>query len=811
MFQDLKLGLRTMLRAPAFAGTVVLLLGLGIGATTAVFSLVEAVVLAPLPYPSPDRLMMIWEMEEGRRGPYPIPVKPAWLDQWRRQAGSFESVTAALVPWDCRLAGGDEPVRVLGARVTSDLLAMLGAEVSSGRPLLPEDGRPGAPSVVVLSDQLWKRSFGASLEVLGQTVELDGEAYTVIGILAPGFDLLTDWTAGRQVELWTPLSVAGLVATEPDVHSLAVFARLKDGASRAQAQAEMDAITANLRAASPETESDHRVRVDPYREALVGASERQAWMLFAAAAFVLLIVCANAGGLLLARTAGRRGELAIRSSLGASRGRLIRQLLAESLPLGIAGGAAGTVFAAGGLRILRATIPADVPRAQEMALDAGSLAFTAGLVLLATVALALVPALDASGAHLAPRLGRRSGGLSLGRGRGLLIAAQVGLTLVLAHGAALMLLSYGKLQATDQGYDPRVLTARLFPTGPRYEHLEAVVALARELVPRLVALPGVEDAAAIDVLPLGGFPTERVVIEGRKSDWEGTEGPRVWRSFVTPGYFRTMGISLAAGRPLSERDLSSEIPVAVVNKTMARRAWPDENPVGRRFSLDPGSGWITVVGVVADVRQLGSERPAMPQAYYPMSSLAAYWAGWDPYLETLSVALKSKAPTASLVGPFKAAVRSLDPSQPVSELRTMGQILHIEDERRRFNTLLITLFAALGTILVVAGVYALMSTFVTQRRQEIGVRMALGARAAGVVRLVLGQGTWLLLAGLGGGLAAALASTRLLQGLLYGVSATEPAVLVAGAAFVALVALLGSLVPALKAARIDPSTVLRAE
>lgn len=475
--EDIELGLRLIRRRPAFAAAVTLLLALGIGATTAVFSLVDAVLLRPLPYPSPQRLAIIWETEVNPSGVrYRIPVKPPWFVHWRDEARSFESM-AAFQTRDDLVAGGDEPERIDGVRVTNDLFQVLRAEAALGRTLLAEDDRPGAPPVAVLSDRLWRRSFGASPDVLGRTMELDGEVHTVVGVMPPGFNLLTPWTVGRQMEIFTPLPLAEMIADEPSVHSVIVLGRLADGATLEQAQAEMEAITAAI---GPETSVRHGVRAGRYHDELVGRGGNQVRLLFGAAAFVLLIVCANAGGLLLAKTAARRGELAIRSSLGAGRGRLIRQLLVENLPLGVLGGLAGAGAAAWGVRVLHAVIPPDIPRAREMAVDGSMLAFTAGVTVLAVVLLGLAPALSASRIQPAAWL-RQGRGTTAGPGRGrrLLIAVQLALTLVLAHGAALMLTSWAELQQTEQGYDPRVSTLQLTPTGPRWETLDRAAALLR--------------------------------------------------------------------------------------------------------------------------------------------------------------------------------------------------------------------------------------------------------------------------------------------------------------------------------------------
>ncbi len=810
--EDTRHGLRLAQRAPAFAVAVVLLVALGIGAVTAVFSVVKAVLLTPLPYPSPERLAILWETESDSALRIPL-SGPNFLD-WYESTRSFQAL-AAFSPHSYSLAGGVEPERILGATMTRELFAVLDAEPALGRTFLPEEEQVGGAPVVVLSNRLWKRNFAGSPEILGETIVLDGEAHTVIGVMPPGFDVVSPWTPGRAMELWTPLRLTSSI-DERDSHWLLVFGRLADGVTLERAQSEMEVITAGIEVRYPETNTGHGARVAPLHEELVGRIGGQLLMLLAAAGFVMLIVCANVGGLLLAKTASRESELAVRASLGASRGRLLRQLLIENLPLVLLGAIFGVVLAGWGLEVLRAFIPYAIVQAREIAVDGWVLAFTAVIALLTAVLLGLAPALAASRTNLAGALhqGRRGGAANPGRTRArrLLITAQLALTLVLANGAALMLTSYGKLQRTDQGFDAKgVLTARLSFVGPRYEELEAVMAFFRDALPRLRSLPGVEAAAATTKLPIEGGTNGRVVIEGREDDFGQEQGPLVERSLVMPGYFEAMGIRLIAGRLLSEQDVSSDFPVAVVNQAMVRTAWPDADPIGKRFAYDPGGGWTTVVGVVSDVRQWGRERRALPEYYFPLASPPAYWGRWTPRVSGAFVVLRSAVEPRILIRSLKEEIRSVDPQQPVSEIRTMDQILQSASARRRFNTLLIALFAGMGVILVAAGIFGLMSTFVTQRTQEIGVRMALGADTQGVLRLVIGQLIQLLVFGVLVGGIAVFASTRLIASLLYGVSPTEPLVLAGGTLFVALLAFMGSLVPALRAARIDPVAALRTE
>lgn len=809
LLHDVRHGLRRARRSPAFAVVVVALLALGIGATTALYRVVEAVYLTPLPYPEPERLAMVWETEyDASRNPV---SGPNFLD-WQLEARSFESM-AAISPGPCGISGGEEPEQILGARVTGELFAVLRAQPMLGRTFAPEEEKPGGPAVAILSHSLWRRSFAADADILDRTVLLNGEPHKVIGVMPPGFDVTTPWTVGESMEVWIPLPLTASI-DERDSHSYLVLARLADGVTARQAQSEMDSVTAAIAADFPATNEGHGANVQPLHRELTGwAGGPQVLLLFGAAAFVLLIVCANVGGLLLARTAARQTELAVRASLGASRQRLLRQLLVENLPLALAGGTAGVVVAGWGLAALRAAIPYALLHGPEITLDGGSLVFAAALSLLAATLLGVAPAIAAQG-DAAGSLHQGARGFAASRGRvgGLLIATQVALTLALANGAALMLASYGRLAATDHGFDPQgVLTARLSLNGAPYESLGEVEAFLRDAVPRVKSLPGVEDAGVTTKLPFHGGTNGWTAIWGREHDFGNQRGPLVERSLVTPGYFRAMGMRRVAGRLLTEQDMSSSFPAAVVNQAMVRSAWPEADPIGQRIALDADRQWITVVGVVSDVRQWGTERPALPEYYLPLTPVSAYWAGWTPEVSRSFLVVRSAGEPRSLVQGLKREIRSVDPRQPVSGIRTMEEILRSGSQRRRFNTWLIAIFAGVGMVLVAAGIYALLSTFVTRRTSEIGVRMALGADVRGVLRLVMGQGLKLILLGAGAGVFAVFASTRLLSGLLYGVSPTEPWVLAGGTLGVALVALLGSLVPALRATRIDPVTALRAD
>jgi predicted permease len=809
VLSDLRHGLRLTQRSPGFTVTVVFLLALGIGTTTAVFSVFKAALLTPLPYPSPDRLTIVWETETDSQH---TPASPPNFLDWRDSARSFRSM-AAISPHGYSLSGGDEPVYVLGALATAGLFEVFGVEAALGRTFLPGEDRQGADPVVVLSHRLWQRSFGGSPEVLGRTVRLDGEPHTVIGVLRPASEILTPWTLGQSLDAFTPLPLSRSI-DHRDSHWLIVVARLADGVTRKQAEADIDSVAAALAEQFPDTNRNHGARVVPLHKELFGWTRGPLLLLLGAAGAVLFIVCANVGGLLLTKAADREGELAVRLSLGASRRRLLRQLLLESVPLVVMGAAAALLVAIWTLDTLGMFLPYPVARAEEITLDGWGLCFTTGVSILTVVLISMAPALLAFRVDLtgSMRVGgdSRIGERTRSRARRTLVVAQIALTLILANAAVLLLASYGKLRNTDFGFEPEeVLTVSLTFAENRYEDLPQVGSFFRDALPRVRALPGVRFAATTNKLPFGGGTNGRVVIEGREADFGDVRGPLAERSMITPGYFRAMGIRLLAGRVLSERDLASEMPVAVVNETMADLGWHDTDPIGKRFLLKEAGLWITVVGVVSDVRQWGAEYPALPEYYIPFSTLPAYWSNWQPIHERAFLVVRSDIDPQGLVPSLKRAIREVDPHQPVADIHTMTEIFEESTARRRFNTLLVGSFAGVAIVLVASGIYGLMSLFVSRRRREFGVRMALGAEGRDVLRLVLRQGIYLIGFGMALGLVGMFASTGILRHLLYGVSPMDLAVVVVGSALVAAVGLIGSLVPAMRASRVNPAIALR--
>ena len=811
LLSDVRHGLRSIGRQPLFAFGVVILLALGIGATTVVFSLIDAVLLTPMPYSEPDRLVMIWETEPDiDRMPF---SGPNFLD-FEERARSFDSM-AAVKPSYFSLTGGDEPTRLGGSRVTSKLFEVLMVKPELGRGFQLSDEREGAEPVAILSHGLWRGSFGGTPDVIGKTVQVNGLAHIVVGVMPTDFKLMTPWTRDYDIEMLLPLTLSTALDSRDD-HSYMAVARLGDSSTLESAQVEMDRIAADLEATYTTTNKNCGARVAALHSEMVGRTGNQLLMLMVAAICVLLIASANVGGLMLAKAASRENELAVRFSLGAGRGRLVLQLLAEYLPLAVLGGALGAAIAWWALDGLRFLVPRAPSGSADYGIQPGTLVIVSLLSLILAVLLGVLPALGSSSLQLAKSLNQGRGSLFASPGRARvyrgLIIVQLALTLILANGAALMLVSYSKLQGSGFGFDPAGVTAvPLHLAGPGYDSAEKVLAFLREVGPRIRSLPGVEVAGTTSKMPLDGGTNGAVAIEGREGDWEDKLGPLAEQSFVTPGYFRAMTIDLVHGRRLEEQDLGSEEAVAVVNKTFADLAWPNADPIGKRFAIHDDLQWITVVGVVNDVRQWGAERPAIPEYFLPFGPHPAYWAGWPFWAERQFLILRSDVPLDGLRGALKSEIRRLAPEQAVSEMRTLDEVIASVTVRRRFNTLLISIFSVVGIVLVAMGVFGMMSTFVTQRQHEIGVRMALGADQPRVLSLVFGYSMRLLGIGVAVGLAVILASGKLIESLLYAVNPADPIILVGGTAFVFLIGLLGAFLPAIQAARVDPVAALRSE
>ena len=802
--QDLRYGLRMLARSPSFTFVAVLALALGIGANSAIFSVVNTVLLRPLPYKSPDAIMTVWEETTHLGFPFNTPSPANFID-WRDQNTVFEGMSA-MAQKHFNLTGMGEPERFDGRRVSANLFDLLGVEPVLGRTFRPEEDQPGS-RVVILSHGVWQRRFGADPGVIGRAITLNGESFTVVGVMPRSVTLpsMDGWTD----QLWVPIAFTSEEATQRGNHYLEVIARIKPGTSQKQAQAEMDTIGARLAQQYPEHNTRIGITVKSLHEQIVGDIRPALLVLLGAVGFVLLIACANVANLLLARAAVRQKEIALRLALGASRARLTRQFLTESVLLAAFGGAGGLLLSYTGLTVLRTLIPENVSQGQAIAIDAKVLIFTAVVSLVTGLIFGLAPATQASNFNLNETLkegGRDSGGGSRGnRIRSLLVVSEVAVSFLLLVGAGLLISSFVHLRKLDPGYRvDHLLTLKVVLPESKYPDKERRAPFYRELIRRVQTLPGVESAAVASNLPLTySGDSMPIGVEGRPDPPPDQMADVILRT-VSPGYFSTMGIPLVEGRDFTENDKPESVRVVVISEKTARRYWPNESPIGKR--LKPGSTtsespWLEVIGVVKDVRQnefIAEPKMQMYMAHEQVGSFAPN-----------SIVLRTAVDPLSLGTAVRKVVWEIDKDQPVSDIRSMEEIVSGAVARQRFSTMLLGIFAALALVLAAVGIYGVMSYSVAQRTREIGIRMALGAQRSDVLRMTVEQGLKLVLAGVVIGLGAALVLTRVMASLLFGITATDPTTFICITAVLFAVALLASYVPALRATRVDPMVALR--
>jgi len=805
-----------LLKNPGFTLIAVLTLGLGVGANTAIFSVVNGVLLRPLPYHEPEHIVTL--LNDGR-----FPVSPANFLDFRANSHSFAQMAAAEA-WGGALTGADRPEAISGLRMGEGLFGLLGEQPLLGRTLQAEDYQQGKDHVLVLSHKLWQRAFGGDPNIIGRNITLSGESYAVVGVMPARFQFPPFWST--RAEMWAPLDLRSRV-TDRRGGSLRVFARLKPGVTLQQAQAEIDAMNKQLALAYPEVDTGLNIRVEPLNEKVVGNIRRALLVLSGAVGFVLLIACANVACLLLARAAARQREAAVRVALGAGRWRIVRQLLTESLLLSLSGAALGMLLAVWGVEWLTALLAGNsssfsvrLPRLNEIRIDAAALGFTFAVSLATSLLFGLAPALAASKPDLNQTLKESGRGTSGGRRRlrETLVVAELALALVMLIGAGLLMNSFLKLQAVDPGFNPRdVLTMTVSLAGASQYVGPAREAFYRQLTDRLTALPGVESASAINHLPLAGdWWGTSLAIEGRPLPPPGQEVIVIFR-VSRPGYFQTMGIPLRAGRDFTERDTPDAPGVAIINETLARRHWPSEDPIGKRVTLDgPRDNsrppqWLTVVGVVKDVKQNSWTDAPSNEIYIPFQHSRSFFRGTAGHYTSMTLVIRTSVEPQSLAAAAQETVRSLDRNLPVSGVATMDQVIADTLWQPRFNLRLIGIFAALAMTLAAIGLYGVMSYSVAQRAREVGLRMALGAQRGDVMKLVVGQGMKLAFAGVALGLLASAALTRLMEKLLFEVSATDFSTFALIAVLLTIVALLACWIPARRATKVDPMVALRCE
>ena len=806
--RDLRFGIRSLLKTPAFTIAATLALALGIGATTAILSVVNGVLLRPLPYADSDRLVVL--LHSGRN-----PVSPANYLDWRAQTRSFTEVAAAEY-WSVNLAGTDEPERVTGLRLTAGMLPMLGIRPLLGRVFTAQEEVAGNDRVAVLSYGLWQRRFDGDRGVVGRRVLFDGDPFVIIGVMPPRFQFAPFWAT--HAELWAPLAL-GARATSRSGNSLRVFARLRPGVTFEQARVDFTTVTARLEREYPGT--NRNVKLESLKHVVVGDIETPLFVLLGAVAFVLLIACANVAHMLLARSASRQKEVAIRTALGATRVRLISQMLIESALLALGGGIAGLLLAVWGVRALIGASPAIIPRVADVTIDARVLLLTLGITGATAMFFGLLPALRSARVDLAETFRDGDRGSTEGRGkhrlRSALVASEFALALVLLTGAGLMIRSVVALQRIDPGLDPHnVLTMIVSTSGTKEADPRLRQAFFADALDRVRATPGVESASYINHLPIAGDSWGfSFRIEGRPKPAPGDSPSAIYR-VVFPGYFRAMRIPLLRGRDIVNSDRIDAAPVVIINEIMAKRHWPNDDALGKRISIDD-STWATVVGIAKNMVQQDWGAPPEPEMFFPYAQQRVFLTGtasryaYLTLVARMACGARERCNPAAFTTPIVRAIREIDRNVPISNVQTMSSVANQATAESRFYLVLLGAFAAIALTLAAVGIYGVMSYSVTRRTHEIGIRIALGAEQGTVLRFIVRQGMTVALVGAGVGLVAAFALTRLMGRLLFGVGPTDPTTFAVVTTTLCAVALAASYLPARRATRVDPLTALRSD
>ena len=814
LLQDVRFAGRTLRRSPAFMFTGILALALGIGANTAIFTVVNTVLLQPLAYPEPERLVQLeLSSPQGKGNITSIPK----FNVWREQTQVFQDVAAYdLGGPGINLTGSDRPEQLKGIHVSAGFFRVFGARLAAGRTFSADEDRPGGPAIVVVSGGLWRRRFGADPNFVGRSITLGDEPYTVTGVLNSSF------TSDPPADIYLPLRADP--NSSDQAHYLHATARLKPGVTLDQAKAAMKQAAEEFKRKFPGANPQESFTAEPLRDTVVGDVRKSLLVLVGAVGFVLLIACANVANLLLARATIRKREIAIRAAIGAGRGRVIRQLLTESVLLSLAGGVLGLGLGYAGVRALLAINPGDVPRIGErgsaVVLDWRVLLFTLAVSVLTGILFGLIPAFNVSRADLNLTLkesGQRSGGLRQNKARSILVISEVALALVLLMGATLLIRTFIALRGVNPGFDTHnVLTMEMSLTGRRFETTAEVNQLVREAERRVTSLPGVSSLASTCFVPLqGGFGLP-FIIEGRPLTNGPAHGGGSWRT-VSPRYFEVFRIPLLRGRMFTDRDDGGGSPIVLINEGLAKQFWPNSDPVGQRITIGKGMGPEfeepprEIIGIVGDVRNQGLDNNPDPIMYIPVAQVKDGVTALNNRIIPITWAVRTNVEPFSLSREIQAELRVASGGLPVAHIRSMEEVRRESTSRADFNLTLLAIFAGVALLLATIGIYGLIAYSVQNRTQEIGIRMALGASRQDVRRMVVKQGMMLVLIGVFLGAAAGLGLTRLMVSLLYGVKAADPVSLVSAAAALASVALLATYVPALRASRVDPIVSLRYE
>ncbi|CAN5705257.1 ABC transporter permease [soil metagenome] len=801
LLMDVRYGMRSLLKQPAFTITAVIALALGIGANTAIFSVINGVLLRSLAYANLDSIVLVWERNATGTNAQNS-VSPGNFLDWQTQSTSFEHM-AAVADQRVNLTGGrGEPEEIKAQLVSDGFFHALGVQPFTGRFFLSEENKVGNDLAIILSHQLWQNRFGANPAIVGQQVTISGRQRTVVGVMPPGFHFLDN-----QVQAWVPYPLDPAIDYRATTgRFLRVVGRLKPGVSVQQAQAELTGIAKQIERAFPKFNTGWTVNVMPIHEQVVGEIRPILIVLLTAVAFVLLIACANVANLLLSRAAARQKELALRAALGAGRMRLMRQMLTESVLLALMGGVLGVLLAYWGIQLLIGFGPDNIPRLSEISIDLRVLVFTFGISLLTGVLFGMIPALQASRPDLNDALKEGSRGSTGGRSgtlRNVFVVTEVALALILLVGAGLMIRSFMQLQSVEMGFKAEnVLTMRAQLPRKGYPEPHHIVEFFKKAEDRIAALPGVQAVGAISYLPLTGLASrDGFSIPGQPPPKPGEE-PGVEVRVVTPTYFQAMGIPLLKGRLLNERDVK-ETRVLLINETMAKRYFPNIDPIGKQIEISwDGSGPDEIVGVVGDIREGALDKEAEP---------AIYWSHpREPY-SGMALVVRTSGDAARFGAAVAKEIRAIDPEQPIADVRTMEQVVSKSIARPRFNTLLLAIFAGVALVLASVGLYGVMNYSATQRTHEVGIRMALGATRADIMRLVVGNGMLLTLIGIGIGVVASIGLTRVMQSFLFGVGATDAITFISVSLLLIAVALVANYIPARKATRVNPVIALRYE